>query len=407
MIQRQIGVYIQKIINKFPIISITGPRQSGKTTLARTLFPKYTYFNLENPDERMEVQEDILGFLNHYAKSGIIIDEAQNVPTLFSFLQAFVDKSNNMGKIILSGSQNFLLMEKISQTLAGRVGIVNLFPFSLSELRDTKYWKNDVYDFIFKGMYPALYDRDIEPGDYYPGYIQTYIERDVRSLKNIGNLNIFRRFLQLCAGRVGQILNYSSIANDLGIDHKTVKSWISVLEASFIIFLLNPHYENLNKRVIKQSKLYFYDTGLAASLLRIRSKEALYSFNLRGNLFENFIIAEYYKSTLHSGNQPDAFFYRDKTGNEVDLIIDKPPKLIPIEIKSGETIGSDFFKGLIKYQSLSGITPKECFLIYSGNKSGKRKHANILSWNHLEKINSLFLLMAIVFTEICNYHLNA
>ncbi|MCK5199951.1 MAG: ATP-binding protein [Spirochaetales bacterium] len=390
MIQRHLGAYINKIKNKFPIISITGPRQSGKTTLAKSLFPEYNYFNLENPDERMEVEEDIRGFLNNYARAGIIIDEAQNVPDLFSYLQPFVDKSNNMGKIILSGSQNFLLMEKISQTLAGRTGIVNLFPFSLSELKNTEFWKNNVYDFLFTGMYPALYDRDIAPGDYYPVYIQTYIERDVRSLKNIGDLNIFRRFLQLCAGRVGQILNYSSIANDLGIDHKTVKSWISVLEASYIIFLLNPHYNNLNKRVIKQSKLYFYDTGLAASLLRIRSKDALYSFNLRGNLFENFIIAEYFKSTLHSGSQPDAFFFRDRTGNEVDLIIDKPPELIPIEIKSGETITNDFFKGLIKYQSLSTINPEKCFLIYSGDKSGKRKYGNILSWNQLEKINSLF-----------------
>ncbi len=389
MIQRHLSVYINKIKNKFPIISITGPRQSGKTTLAKTLFPEYNYFNLENPDERMEVEEDIRGFLNNYAKSGIIIDEAQNVPDLFSYLQTIVDESDKMGKIILSGSQNFLLMEKISQTLAGRVGIVNLFPFSLSELKDTKYWKSDVYDFLFTGMYPAIYDRDIEPGDYYPGYIQTYIERDVRSLKNIGNLNIFRRFLQLCAGRVGQILNYSSIANDLGIDHKTVKSWISVLEASYIIFLLNPHYNNFNKRIIKQSKLYFYDTGLAASLLRVRNRDALYSFNLRGNLFENFIISEYHKSALHSGNNPDAYFYRDKIGNEVDLIIDKPPEVIPIEIKSGETISNDFFKGLIKYQSLSNISPEKCFLIYSGKKSGKRKHANILSWNQLETINSI------------------
>lgn len=391
MIQRQLGSYIHKIKSKFPIISITGPRQSGKTTLAKTMFPEYNYFNLENPDERMELEDDIRGFLNNYVGPGIIIDEAQNVPDLFSYLQAFVDELNDMGKIILSGSQNFLLMEKISQTLAGRVGIVNLFPFSLSELKDTEYWKNDVFDFLFTGMYPALYDRGIEPGDYYPGYIQTYIERDVRNLKNIGNLRIFRKFLQLCAGRVGLILNYSSIANDLGIDHKTVKSWISVLEASYIIFLLNPHYNNFNKRVIKQSKLYFYDTGLAVSLLRIRSRDSLYSFNLRGNLFENFIIAEYYKSTLHSGNQPDAFFYRDKTGNEVDLIIDKPPELIPIEIKSGETISNESFKGLIKYQSFSNTSPEKCFLIYSGSKSGKRKHANILSWDNLEKINSLFL----------------
>ena len=354
------------------------------------LFPEYTYINLENPDERMAVQEDIRGFLNQYARSGILIDEAQNVPDLFSYLQTFVDESNAMGKIILSGSQNFLLTGKITQTLAGRTGIVNLFPLSLAELKNTEYWKSDIFDFLYTGMYPALYDRHITPDDYYPSYIQTYIERDVRNLKNIGDLNTFRRFLQLCAGRVGQILNYSSIAHDLGIDHKTVKSWISVLEASYIIFLLNPHHRNFNKRVIKQSKLYFYDTGLAASLLRIRSREALSSFYLRGNLFENFIIAEYCKSALHSGTQPDAFFFRDSTGNEVDLIIDKTPELIPIEIKSGETITPEFFKGLIKYQSLSKTSPEKCFLIYPGKKSGKRKHANVLSWIHLEKLKSVF-----------------
>ncbi len=390
MIQRLLSKYIHKIKDKFPIISITGPRQSGKTTLAKMLFPEYTYINLENPDERLEVQEDIRGFLNHYALSGIIIDEAQNVPDLFSYLQTFVDEANDMGKIILSGSQNFLLMEKIAQSLAGRTGIVNLFPLSMEELKNTEYWKNNIFDFLYTGMYPALYDRSIAPNDYYPSYVQTYIERDVRSLRNIGDLNTFRRFLQLCAGRVGQILNYSSLANDLGIDHKTVKSWISVLEASYIIFLLNPHHKNFNKRVIKQPKLYFYDTGLAASLLRIRSREALFSFHLRGNLFENFIIAEYCKSVLHSGTQPDAFFFRDSTGNEVDLIIDKTPELIPVEIKSGETITHEFFKGLIRYQSLSNTSPEKCFLIYSGKKSGKRKHANVLSWNNLEKLKSVF-----------------
>ncbi|MAG13469.1 MAG: AAA family ATPase [Spirochaetales bacterium] len=390
MIRRQLSSYIHKIKTKFPILSISGPRQSGKTTLAKAIFPEYNYINLENPDERLEVQEDTRGFLNHYAKDGVIIDEAQNLPELFSYLQTFVDESRAMGKIILSGSQNFLLMEKISQTLAGRTGIVNLFPFALEELKKTEYWKNDVLDFLFSGMYPAIYDRGIDPEDYYPGYTQTYLERDVRSLRNIGDLNIFRRFLQLCAGRVGQILNYSSIANDLGIDHKTVKSWISVLEASYIIFLLYPHYKNFNKRIIKQPKLYFYDTGLATSLLRNRNKESFFSFHLKGNLFENFIIAEYCKSALHSGTQPDAYFFRDSTGNEVDLIIDKTPNLIPIEIKSGETITNDSFKGLLKYRALSNISSEKTFLIYAGGKSGQRKHAYILSWSHLEKLDFVF-----------------
>ncbi len=386
MIQRRLSDYILTLKNQFPVISVSGPRQSGKTTLLKSLFGAYTYINLENPEDRLEVEDDIKGFLNRFAHNGLVIDEAQNIPELFSYLQIFVDNSGEMGKIVLSGSQNFLLMEKISQTLAGRVGLVNLFPFSLEELKTSNYWKDDVYDFIFQGFYPALYDRNIAPGDYYPGYIQSYVERDVRSLKNIGNLNTFHRFLQLIAGRTGQILNYSSIANDLGIDHKTVRSWISILETSFIVFLLNPHYRNFNKRVIKQPKLYFYDTGLAVSLLRIRSKEALYLSHFRGNLFENFVIAEYYKSMLHSGLQPDAFFFRDRSGNEVDLIIDKPPDLYPVEIKSGETITPDFFKGLIKYQDISGVKAQSSFLVYAGCKSIQRKHAYVLSWKELDTL---------------------
>jgi len=386
VIKRQLSGYILDLKKKFPIISVSGPRQSGKTTLIRSLFKNYKYINLENPDERFEVQEDITGFLNRYAGDGLVIDEAQNIPEIFSYLQPFVDNSGEMGKIVLSGSQNFLLMERITQTLAGRAGMVNLFPFTLEELKTTKYWSDDIYDFMLSGFYPALYDRGIEPAQYYPGYIQSYIERDVRSLKNIGNLNTFHRFLQLAAGRIGQILNYSSIANDLGMDHKTVKAWISILEASYIIFLLNPHYKNFNKRVIKQPKLYFYDTGLAAALLRIRSKDALYLSHLRGSLFENFIIAEYHKSMFHSGLQPDAFYFRDKSGNEVDMIIDRPPNLFPVEIKSGETVTKDFFKGLVKYQVLSGALPEHSFLVYSGSKSVKRKYAHLLSWKEMEAL---------------------
>jgi len=350
------------------------------------LFPHYAYVNAENLDDRLALEEDPRGFLAQYGDSGIVIDEAQRVPAIFSYLQPFVDDTRVMGKIILSGSQNFLLMEKITQSLAGRVGLVNLFPFTLEELKPTRYWYEDVTYYLFSGMYPAIYDRGIEPVDYYPNYLQTYVERDVRSIKNIGDLNTFSRFLQLCAARVGQVLNYSSIANDLGIDHKTAKSWISVLEASYIIFLLNPHFKNYNKRVIKQPKLYFYDTGLATSLLRIRRKEDLYSFYLKGNLFENFIISEYVKNSFHAGRQPDAFFFRDSSGNEIDLIIDRSGFPIPVEIKSGATINQEFFKGLQKYQELSNVLPEESFLVYSGDISVKRKYAQVLSWKDLGRL---------------------
>lgn len=386
MVERTIKKYILRLIDKFPIISLSGPRQSGKTTLLRNLFPDYYYINLENLDERALLQEDIRGFLDNYSEKGLIIDEAQRLPELFSYLQGIVDESGIMGKIILSGSQNFLLMEKITQSLAGRVGLVNLMPFTISELKPTKYWKNNHLELMYKGMYPAVYDRNIDPGVYYPNYLQTYIERDVRNLKNIGDLNLFRKFLQLCAGRIGQILNYTSLGNDLGIDHKTVKSWISVLEASYIIFLLSPHYANFNKRIIKQPKLYFYDTGLASSLLRVRSENELFSFHLKGNLFENFIISEYYKMRLHSGLQPDAYFFRDKTGNEVDLIIDRASGLVPVEIKAGKTIASAFFNGLNNYQKISKVSPDDSYLVFSGDSSIKRKYANVLSWKDIETL---------------------
>lgn len=386
MINRSIGNYIFKLAEKFPIISVSGPRQSGKTTLLKSLFTQYKYVNLENLDERALVAEDIRGFLRQHADAGIVIDEAQRLPELFSYLQGFVDDSRKMGRIIISGSQNFLLMESISQSLAGRVGLVNLMPFTISELENTEHWQKDPFKFIFKGMYPAVYDRNIEPLDYYPNYLLTYIERDVRNLKNISDLNLFRRFLQLCAGRAGQVINYTSMGNDLGIDHKTVKAWVSVLEASFIIFLLNPHYKNFSKRIIKQPKLYFYDTGVAATLLNLKSSDELFSHYMKGNLFENFIISEYLKLRLHSGLRSDAWFFRDKTGNEIDLIIDRPEGLIPVEIKAGMTISTDFFKGLIKYREISGVPTDSSYLIYSGEDSQQRKDAWVLSWKDLKKL---------------------
>ena len=284
----------------FPVVSLTGPRQSGKTTLVKALFPDYAYVNLENLDDRAAAVDDPKGFLRVYQKDGVIIDEAQKVPELFSYLQGIVDNSRAMGKYILTGSHNFLLLENITQSLAGRVGVMHLLPFGFDELTATVITDETVLDqVIFSGMYPPLHDRKITPPDFYPSYLQTYIERDVRAIKNIGNLNTFTRFLQLCAGRIGQLLNLSSLGTEVGVDAKTVRSWLSILEASFVIFFLSPYYKNYNKRVVKQPKLYFYDTGVVCSLLGLNASSQLSNFYLRGSLFENFVIAESLKYRIH------------------------------------------------------------------------------------------------------------
>lgn len=383
VIPRTLASSIQRLLPKYPVLFLTGPRQSGKTTLLKALLPSYAYVNLEYPDERERVKEDIRSFLTAHAETGVIIDEAQRLPELFSYLQGVVDETRQMGRFVLSGSQNYLLMEGVSQSLSGRVGLLNLFPFTTAELADTPYRCDDPFGYIYRGMYPAAYDRGILPADFYPGYIRTYIERDVRTIKNIGDLDRFHRFLQLCAGRIGQVLNFSSLANDLGIDHKTAKAWLSVLQAGYIVFLLGPHHRNFNKRVIKQSKLYFWDAGLAAFLTGVRRREDLEPFYLRGALFENFVISEYLKGMHHRALEPDAWFFRDSTGNEVDLIIERAGNLRAVEIKAGRTITRDSFRGLERYRQWSGLSADNAYLVYSGDESVHRKVAHLLCWRDL------------------------
>lgn len=380
VVARTLASSVQRLLTRYPVLFVTGPRQSGKITLLKNLLPEYAYVNLEFPDVRERVGEDIRSFLIENQDTGVIIDEAQRLPHLFSYLQGFVDETRKMGRFVLSGSQNYLLMEGDSQSLSGRVGLLNLYPFTTEELADTAYRHDDPFDYIYRGMYPAVYDRNITPPDFYPGYIRTYVERDVRTLKNIGDLDRFHRFLQLCAGRIGQVLNFSSLANDLGIDHKTAKAWLSVLQAGYIVFLLAPHHRSFNKRVIKQSKLYFYDTGLAAFLTGIRHRQELDTFHLRGSLFENFIIAEYVKGMHHRGLEPDAWFFRDSTGNEVDLIIEGADAVRAVEIRAGRTVSGDSFRGLERYRHLSALPPEHAYLVYSGNETVQRKAARLLSW---------------------------
>ena len=382
MIPRSLGEKIKALVKVFPVISLTGPRQSGKTTLVQALFPGYAYANLENIDEREAAEEDPIRFLRVHDRTGLIIDEAQKVPALFSYLQGIVDASGEMGKFILTGSQNFLLIEKITQSLAGRAAICHLMPFGIPELDGTGLLPDNLDRYIFYGGYPVLYDRKVAPTDYFPSYVQTYIDRDVRSIKNIGDLSTFRRFVKLCAGRVGQLLNLSSLGNELGINYKTVRSWISILEASFLVYSLRPHFKSFNKRLVKSPKLYFLDTGLLCYLLRIRNPDDLRIHAARGAVFETWVLSELLKNYFNCGLEPDVYFWRDSTGHEVDLLIDRGTELIPVEIKSGETIGSDFFRGLDYWRSLPGQSRCPAAMIYGGKTSFTRKNVAITSWAH-------------------------
>ncbi len=377
MINRSITEKLRYFSTKYPVVTITGPRQSGKSTLIKNTFPDYNYITLEDPDILLMIKDDPRLFLKNFPDT-TIIDEAQRFPEIFSYLQGHIDKSSKNGMYILSGSHNFLLMEGISQTLAGRTAILKLLPLSYRELELNDIAINDIDTLIYSGLYPRIFDQSLQPEEFYPFYIQTYIERDVRMLKNISDLNLFVRFIKLCAGRIGQLLNLSAISNECGISQPTAKSWLSTLEASYIIYLLKPHHKNFNKRLVKTPKLYFYDTGLACSLLGLRSPEQLRTHYLRGELFENYIITECLKSWFNDVKEPDFYFWRDNTGNEVDLLIEDASSLKAIEIKSGATFREDFFKGVSYWKKLSNN--KDNSVVYGGNLSMTTKYGKLVSW---------------------------
>lgn len=377
IIQRQITPHLKRMLRKFPVLSLTGPRQSGKTTLLKNEFPEYKYYNLERIDTREMIIADPAGFLNN-AGEKVIFDEAQNVPRLFSYLQVISDERNRNGQYILSGSQSFLLNNSISQSLAGRVSVNNLLPFDITELGH--FTDRKIAEVIIKGFYPRLHDQDISPSDFYPSYLMTYVERDIRTLRSVENLQTFSRFLGLCAGRTGQLLNLSSLANDAGISVNTAKAWLSLLEASFIIFLLQPWHTSINKRIIKSPKLYFYDTGVACSLLRITDPTILFTHYLYGFLYENLIINEILKCHLHNGTNPHIYFWRESNGAETDLIIEKQDSVIAIEVKSGETFNNEFLKNL---NILSKHHPDHKFrkyIIFNGQTGGQIKDVNFITW---------------------------
>jgi len=382
MILRQLSSAVQSAAQTMPIVSITGPRQSGKTTLAKIAFPDYAYANLENLPTRQYARENPIGFLKQYPH-GLIVDEAQYVPDLFSYIQVEVDQSGRNGQYILTGSQNFLLMEKITQSLAGRVAVFNLLPFSIKELENTEFQLDSPFEYIVKGFYPRIYDQNTPIDLFYPSYMLTYLERDVRLLKNIGDLAAFEGFVKLCAGHIGQIFNQTSLSNDTNFSQPTIKSWLSVLETSFVAFLLPPYFRNFNKRLLKTPKLYFYDTGLACSLLGIHSTSVLENHPMRGPLFENFIVVEFMKQLLNQGKHPNCYYWRDSTGHEIDLLIERSSHIFPIEIKSSQTLKTDFFNTLEFFQKISGTPPEQSFLVYAGTENQNRLHGNARSWDNL------------------------
>ncbi len=384
---RNITPALRKSLSLFPVITLTGPRQSGKTTLLREEFSDYQYVNLERPDIRDIVASDPVGFLRSRDEK-VIFDEVQRLPELFSYIQVFSDERNTTGQYILSGSQSFLLNERISQTLAGRVSIHHLLPFDVSELKTNEPLQP--FEEIFRGYYPRLRQNSIAPADFYPSYIQTYLERDVRTLSNIGNLAQFNRFLGLCAGRIGQVLNLSSLANDAGIAVNTAKSWLSILASSFIIFILQPYHENFSRRLIKSPKLYFFDTGLAVSLLRIHSPEQLSVHYSYGHLFENHILSEIIKSEYHHGRQPELWFWRDSNGVEIDAIQEKDGVLRATEIKAGETLNRDYFKHLRNFPPKSNSQPVRRFLIYAGKEDYSTQDIQIVPYREFTNWVSVF-----------------
>jgi uncharacterized protein len=385
MIKRLLGEKIKEAALKMPIIAVTGPRQSGKSTLVQEVFPNYTYTNLEDIENRKFAIQDPKGFLQHIGNQAII-DEVQYAPELFSYLQVIVDRDKIAGQFIISGSQNLLLMQSISQSLAGRVAIFNLLPFSLAEIQNSDFALPNYEDYILKGFYPRIYDLNLDPMTWLLDYIQTYVERDVRQLLNVSDLGVFRQFLEICAGRIGQLVNFSDIGNLIGVSYQTVNRWLSVLQTSYIVHLVRPYHQNYDKRVVKTPKLYFYDTGLACALMNLRNVEDLNRHFSKGALFENFIINEILKNHLNRHLTPKHYFWNASGAAEIDLLLDVGGQLLPIEIKSGRTINMHFFDGLKYFQPLSGATTDNSFLIYGGDEVQKRSIAQVLGWQNLDKI---------------------
>lgn len=381
MISRCIQETICDKAGRFPVLVLTGVRQCGKSTLLKNSFPKYTYVSLEDPDIRALANDDPRGFLNRYG-THTIIDEAQQAPDLFSYIQTAVDSRDECGQYILSGSHNFLLMQSVSQSLAGRACILELEPFSAAELKNAKMLSS-VDEYLIKGGYPRLYDKKITPKEYFTSYTQTYVERDIRALRNVSNTSSFTRFLKLCATRAASVLNVTSLAQEAGINVATANAWLSILEASYIVFRLQPYYKNYAKRLVKSPKLYFYDTGLLCHLLNICTKDALIQSGQRGNIFENMVISEFLKKANFSGEKPQLYYWRDSNQNEVDLLVENDNGLFAYEIKSAETMNSKFYETLDKFTYIAKIPVANTAVIYAGDSSFRGNKRNFIRWDEI------------------------
>lgn len=401
MLKRMLEPSLKLSASEYPIVAILGPRQSGKTTLAIHTFPQHNYVSLEDLDVREHALRDPRDFLEIYRNSyGMIIDEAQHVPSLFSYLQTIVDREKKRGFFILTGSQNFSLNASITQSLAGRISILTLLPLSIEELKNNQSLPATIESTMFQGLYPSIYANDQLPqprsAQWYTNYIRSYIEKDVRQIKNVTNLSDFQRFMQLCAARTGQILNLSSISIECGITVNTAKAWLSVLEASYIIYLLQPHSGGFKKRIVKAPKLFFFDIGIVCALLKLDTIEkVVLESTIKGNIFESMIVTEIVKSYYNSDRAPHVYFWRDKTGHEVDCIIDQGTYTIPVEIKFSKTIKQDLFKGLDYWNRLSETTLDKKtinrgFLIYGGTQQQVRSEINVIGWQDINVLASLF-----------------
>jgi hypothetical protein len=375
MIERTITQHLYRLFDQYPVITITGPRQSGKTTLCRATFPDLAYVNLESPDNREFATEDPRGFLSRYGGS-TILDEIQRTPDLVSYLQVHVDEHRRNGLFVLTGSQQFRVSEAISQSLAGRTALLRLLPFSIAEAQLLKSDLN-VDTMIYTGFYPRIYDQELNPTQALGDYFETYVERDVRQISEIRNLSSFQQFVRLCAGRVGQLLNLQSLGNDAGVSHTTARQWLSVLEASYVVFVLPPYHVNIGKRLIKSPKLYFYDVGLAAYLLGIENSRQIATHPLKGGLFENLVILEALKSRYNRAKRSNLFFYRDSNGNEVDLIYTLANRLVAVEIKAGETVSRQFFTSLSKLRKLLPEQIAGEVLVYGGDSQQVRQQVRV------------------------------
>ncbi|HLA77469.1 MAG TPA: ATP-binding protein [Vicinamibacteria bacterium] len=389
MIARRLGPKLRALARRFPVVTVTGPRQAGKTTLCKALFPRHRYVSLETPDTREYATDDPRGFLAELGR-GAVIDEVQRAPALLSYLQEEVDARPRPGRFVLTGSANLGLLAGVSQTLAGRTGLLTLLPFGHDELNGFEHAPRDRDATIWSGAFPAVFDRRIAPPEWFPAYLATYVERDVRQILNVTDLHAFQSFVRLCAGRVGQLVNLASLGADCGVTHNTARAWLSVLEASYVVLRVPPWHANLGKRLIKTPKLYFVDSGLLCSLLGIRKAAQLAEHPLRGAVFENWVMTEILKSRVHRGLPADLHFFRSREGIEVDAVIESGPALLAAEIKAGRTIASDFFASLDELRRLLGASGAwrgvRARLVYGGDAAQKRKGVEVVPWSQVANV---------------------